>query len=245
MEFCIAMVGGIIFLIIISSYNKKTQQESLSVSKNAIDDKLKELSFDIEKKLRFEYNTEMTAAKFSQIIIKELLFDFSKQKLAFCDYNADTVKIIDLTTIIDCELVEDNSTIIKGGVGRAVVGGVLAGGVGAIVGAGTRNSSDIVNSLAVRIIMNDNITPLFMIDLIDKKLKRDDPTYKKAFEFANQVYSSIFNIVNNNKEAKNTITQNGFNSVTDQFRELSKLKDEGILSSKEFEDKKKELLSKI
>lgn len=176
MEYLIAIVVGVIMLIVGESYNKKSQQESLNVSTNAIDDKLKELTFNIEKKLRYEYTTEMTAAKFSQIIIKELLFDFSKQKLAFCDYNAGTVKIIDLTTIIDCELVEDNSTVIKGGLGRAIVGGVLAGGVGAIVGAGTRNSSDIVNNFSVRIIMNDNITPLLMIDLIDKKLRRDDPT---------------------------------------------------------------------
>ncbi|EPZ54444.1 hypothetical protein H477_3583 [[Clostridium] sordellii ATCC 9714] len=39
--------------------------------------------------------------------------------------------------IIEFELLEDGESITKGGLGRAVAGGVLLGGVGAIVGGVT------------------------------------------------------------------------------------------------------------
>lgn len=39
--------------------------------------------------------------------------------------------------LLDYELIEDGETITKGGLGRAVAGGVLFGGVGAIVGGVT------------------------------------------------------------------------------------------------------------
>lgn len=58
---------------------------------------------------------------------------------------------IPFETIIACELLEDNSTVLKSGVGRAVVGAAIAGEVGAIIGASSRESSDMVNSLIVRI----------------------------------------------------------------------------------------------
>jgi len=40
-------------------------------------------------------------------------------------------------------------------------------------------------------------------------------------------------------------TNSGKESITEQIRELAKLRNDGILSEQEFEDKKKSLLDKI
>ena len=50
-------------------------------------------------------------------------------------------------------------------------------------------------------------------------------------------------INSNNKKSENK--NNGCILVTDQIRELAKLKDEGILTEEEFAEKKKTLLEKI
>ena len=49
--------------------------------------------------------------------------------------------------VLDCELLEDGGSISKGGLGRAVAGGMLLGGVGAIVGGVT--GKKIQNQLAL------------------------------------------------------------------------------------------------
>lgn len=46
-------------------------------------------------------------------------------------------KIYKYSDIVDYELLEDGESITKGGLGRAVVGGALFGGVGAVVGGVT------------------------------------------------------------------------------------------------------------
>ncbi len=45
--------------------------------------------------------------------------------------------IFEFSNLLNFELLEDGETITKGGLGRAVAGGLLFGGVGAIVGGVT------------------------------------------------------------------------------------------------------------
>ena len=49
-------------------------------------------------------------------------------------------RIYNFDDVIEFELLEDGETITKGGLGRALAGGILFGGVGAIVGGVHRNS---------------------------------------------------------------------------------------------------------
>lgn len=106
---------------------------------------------------------------------------------------------IPFNSIIDCEILEDNATIMKGGVGRAVVGSMIAGETGAIVGAVTRKSSNIVNSLSVRIVVNDIQNPCYLIPIIDYSIERGTPAYKERFNLAQEIYSTIIAIIHNNK----------------------------------------------
>ncbi|MBQ8929768.1 MAG: hypothetical protein IJ052_05160, partial [Oscillospiraceae bacterium] len=57
------------------------------------------------------------------------------QKMVLISENSSHFRRIPFSTIIGCEIMVDSE--VTGGVGRAVAGGIIAGGVGAIVGVAT------------------------------------------------------------------------------------------------------------
>lgn len=83
---------------------------------------------------------------------------------------------------VEFELIEDGNSITKGGIGRAVAGGLLFGGVGAIVGGvtGKRKTKSTVNKLQVKITVNSISEPIRYINLIASEVKKKSLTYKTA-----------------------------------------------------------------
>ena len=123
------------------------------------------------------------------------------------------------------------------GLGRALIGGVIAGGVGAVVGANTRKT-EIITDLKIRIVTKNSSKSSYMIWLKSKEMS------KQAFEFVNEVYAMIKNIISKNDITKNEIN-NSNKGILEQFEDLQNLKNKGIITQEEFEEKKKELLNKI
>ena len=143
----------------------------------------------------------------------KVVFDLNNRKIAIINTNAVKIDYVDFDKIIQCEILEDNSVVMKGGVGRAVVGGILAGGVGAIVGAQTRGSSEIVKNLSIRIITNDVINSLVWIHLIKTATKRDSFEYKRNKDAAQQIYSTIISILNTDPKPVSTLPPNSANAI--------------------------------
>ncbi len=143
----------------------------------------------------------------------KVVFDLNNRKIAIIDTNAVKIEYVDFDKIVQCEILEDNSVVMKGGVGRAVVGGILAGGVGAIVGAQTRGSSEIVKNLSIRIITNDVINSLVWIHLIKTATKRDSFEYKRNKDAAQQIYSTIISILNTDPKPVSTLPPNSANAI--------------------------------
>ena len=146
-------------------------------------------------------------------IDSKVVFDLNNRKIAIINTNAVKIDYVDFDKIIQCEILEDNSVVMKGGVGRAVVGGILAGGVGAIVGAQTRGSSEIVKNLSIRIITNDVINSLVWIHLIKTGTKRDSFEYKRNKDAAQQIYSTIISILNTDPKPVSTLPPNSANAI--------------------------------
>ena len=146
-------------------------------------------------------------------IDSKVVFDLINRKIAIINTNAVKIDYVDFDKIIQCEILEDNSVVMKGGVGRAVVGGILAGGVGAIVGAQTRGSSEIVKNLSIRIITNDVINSLVWIHLIKTATKRDSFEYKRNKDAAQQIYSTIISILNTDPKPVSTLPPNSANAI--------------------------------
>lgn len=90
------------------------------------------------------------------------------------------------------ELVNDGNTVTKGGIslGRAVVGGALFGGVGAVVGGvtGKRTSKEYVNSIQIRLDISSGGKTLHeYIDILNKKTELGSKDYREAMEKASEI----------------------------------------------------------
>jgi len=145
--------------------------------------------------------------------------------------------------ILEYELLEDNETIISGGLGRAITGGLLFGGVGAVVGGvtGKKKSKTVVESLKIKITLNNINSPVLYIKLINQPIKTDSSIYKSLYFRAQEILSCLSALQNNNNIIE-TESINDESSTVRQIREYKSLLDDGIITEEEFNNKKKELL---
>ncbi|WP_453992181.1 SHOCT domain-containing protein [Bacillus nitroreducens] len=150
--------------------------------------------------------------------------------------------VYNYSDIIDFELLEDDESIASGGLGRALVGGALFGGAGAIVGGvtGKKKTKGICTSLKIKVTVRDMNNPVVYIPFLNSKTKKDGWIYKSVFKLAHECLSTFQLICDdqkNNVENNNTST-----SSADEIRRFKELLDEGIITQEEFEHKKKEIL---
>lgn len=97
------------------------------------------------------------------------------------------------TDLINYELLEDDSVVTSGGVGQALIGGALFGGAGAIAGGitGKRVQKKKVESLIVKVTLNNFDCPCLLIPLITKSTKTNSSEYTTAFNLAHQILSAL------------------------------------------------------
>lgn len=227
----------IIFIIAFIGMNK--DEEKAKENEYSIEDYLKSKNFKTSQmKIYNQYNNRI-----------QLRTDLEHKQIAICYiFPVEKIDFIKFTDIIECEIIEDSNTIMKGGVGRAVVGGVLAGGIGAVVGANTRASQNVTNSLQIRIVTKNINRSLYTINIITAETQKDSKEYKESMNFANDVYATITSIINNSEKnnsnlgGKKDMEQNN-NDFIEQLERLSKLKENGVITQEEFEESKQKILS--
>lgn len=221
---------GIIIAICVGVYSASERSE------NALNNSLNQT----EELKKQGFNTLSTKVRYTDIY--EVLFDRDILKMAICYSQSGEINILDFFDIIEVEIMENGSSVSKGGIGRAIVGGVLAGGVGAIVGASTSKQVSAINSLAVKIITKKAGNSLILLPLISTETKSDSVIYKSAINFAQALYAEILSAVQD-KNDKITFQIDDKN-IANQIRELAKLKEEGLITEEEFNKKKNLLLFK-
>lgn len=143
--------------------------------------------------------------------------------------------------IVDYELLENGESIASGGIGRALVGGMLFGGAGAVVGAATRNYKSVCNDLKIKVTVSNYKDPAFYIPLINLETKKASSEYREKMKMAQDILSKFQLITSgagNENKIKDTDSENRF----EEIRKYKQLLDEGIISAEEFEKKKRELL---
>jgi len=160
--------------------------------------------------------------------------------------------------ILGCEVVEDGETTYRksGALGRAVVGGIIAGGAGAIVGGisakGQENRE--VKTVDFKLLLRDTSNPSFRIRFFDaweetartkKCIKVSDSVYgpilRKAVNDLNNWKETIEVIIDQQDRASQTSTQQS-TSLADELGKLNDLKNQGVLTADEFELQKAKLL---
>lgn len=130
-------------------------------------------------------------------------------------------------------------TSVKG----AIVGSVIAGDTGAIIGSRKK-----VDSIKSELITHDERKTLFNYFDGDKERRSLYFRSKDYSSFNDLIPEKEFNIVTSIKSSqliRSQIRIDENKTTTEQIRELAKLKDEGIITEEEFNEKKKILLDKI
>lgn len=164
--------------------------------------------------------------------------------------------------LVNYELYENNSVIQKGGIGRAIVGGALFGEVGAIVGAQTRKSQNVVDSLYIRITLKSS--GMKKITFIDSPTDRNGMIYKMERKSADEVLSELDLISAENQSTaiqeaaqsqsepqptptpiqQTTRSEQSPTLIADELLKLKQLLDMGVLTQEEFDHQKQKLLNK-
>jgi DNA-directed RNA polymerase subunit RPC12/RpoP len=149
--------------------------------------------------------------------------------------------------LVNFELNEDGEAITKGGLGRAAVGGVLFGGVGAVVGGvtGGKKTKTMVNNMYIRISLNDPWIKTAKITLISTEVKKGSILYTPHKALAEQIISALEVIVEKQEQADVSPAQNqatDANSPADEILKYKQLLDIGAITEDEFSQKKKQLL---
>lgn len=153
--------------------------------------------------------------------------------------------IFEFSNLLSFELLEDGATITKGGLGRAVAGGLLIGGVGAIVGGvtGGKKSKGICNSMCLKITLRNSHCSMVYIPFIMTETKTKSFVYKAAQSSAQECLSALQIIADSfqSEVAAQTVNQSSA-SAADEILKFKQLLDAGVITQDEFDAKKRELL---
>lgn len=153
-------------------------------------------------------------------------------------------EVFQYTNLLDFELIEDGETITKSGLGRAVAGGLVFGGAGAIVGAVTgKKSKSICNSMKIKLTLKNTYRDNININLITTDTKKSSIIYKASQTNAQNCISALQIITDINNQTSNQKSDVSIpTSDADEILKFKQLLDSGIISQEEFEQKKKQLL---
>ena len=154
--------------------------------------------------------------------------------------------------ILSVELLEDGTSITKTSrtsqAATALLGGILFGGVGAVVGAltATKTTSGKVRRLDLKVIVNDTQTPVYLVNFQNVEAKKGGIINKVAVEQA-QKWAAILTVVmrqadEEDKQAGRAVQALPAPCRADELERLAALRDKGILTDAEFTSEKQKLL---
>lgn len=158
--------------------------------------------------------------------------------------------------IVSISYEENGTDVFNKSLGGAVVGGLLFGGVGAIVGGSTAKAKQNkeVNTMSIKILLKSTSNPTLILKIysgatLKTKESADRMHYEglmKEVSGIKDIFSIIIDITDkNNAQAKSAPTplMSSTGSVADELQKLAKLRDSGILSEEEFNAQKSKLLN--
>lgn len=171
-------------------------------------------------------------------------------------------KILNYSDIINVTYEEDGNTLFSKSmartVGGALIGGALIGGAGAIVGglSGDTSQNKKVQSMNIKILVRSTTTPSVNLPInlkgetFNTKDEKSRKTYSDRIKEANAIKDLISVIIDNSNKQTVTIPTSQKievpevkTGIADELVKLAQLKDAGILSEEEFQERKKKLLS--
>lgn len=176
-------------------------------------------------------------------------FDDDTETLMLEEEDWTKTQFIKYNQIVDFELLENGGSLAKGGVGRALVGGILFGSTGAIVGSTTRKQKKLCESLCIKLTLKDYEEPSYYINFVEKPVDVGSEYYKDVVKKAQDMMSKL-QLITSSMSApvqEDTGKSMGGSAETNadpiaEIRGYKALYDEGILTEEEFQQKKKQIL---
>ena len=234
----VALMVGAPILLNASSKDKKMKDNALQnyidfINKNGISNSQ---SISLKNIARIDIETQ-----------KKLLGAYSY-------YESESV-VLKFEQILDFEIFENGNSVVSSKTGSAIVGGLLFGGLGAIAGAsGSRIISDNCKTLKLNIYTTDVANSVITLDLLDRGIEKNSAEYENIKDTINKMIGFLKIARESNRQAerkedKKVIVENiediNQNNNLSKLKELAQLKEQGIITDKEFEESKKKILSKI
>ena len=183
--------------------------------------------------IRGEFSPDLKVSLYAEFDTKNGLFRIPK-------YNRNA--IFKTEDIVSYEVIEDSDKITKGGVGRAVAGGFLFGGVGAIVGATTAKQKKVVEHLEVIVNIQDAQKTILPINIVitDTPMEIGSMGLNLRLQELKKLVQALDRYANPVEQTPEHIQAL---SPADEIRKYKSLFDDGIITEEEFDAKKKELLN--
>lgn len=221
------------------------------------------------EKIRESYlklNFKPTQKYFSSVNNSYFAMDENNKKLCIISVNRMSnvpkvnPRVIDYKDVLEAEIIEDGISVTKTSrgsqIGRTLLGGVVAGGLGAVIGglsAKTITTNE-VSKIQLQIVINDTKIPIKKITFLnsEKPIKKDTQEYRTAIQKANHWHKLMTIVIKqadtyDNEKQEKVVTnerniENSTSSVADELTKLSQLKKEGFLTDEEFQKQKQKLL---
>ncbi|MDD4781913.1 MAG: SHOCT domain-containing protein [Tissierellia bacterium] len=125
----------------------------------------------------------------------------------------------------------------------AVIGGVIAGGAGAVIGSRKKNQQ--IRSETITHDTRETFINIFIDDEVRKSLFLKFSDFVKLQDLLPEKEYGIVSTIKSTQIIREAKKAEQSKSIIKQIKELAELKDNGILTEEEFNNKKKELLAKI
>ena len=237
----LGIVGLIIAVAALSGSNP------VEDNKNAIEQVINDKSIHVTSS--YDFHSDRISDYYGQYAYRFVVDDNAKQ-IHFINGKGGTYTF-DYKEIIGMKTLEDSA--VTGSIGRAVIGGIIAGEAGAIVGAVTAKKK--IQSFKIMIYTNKVSYPVDTITLINQETLTSSPVYQEAKRFSERVSGTIKAILsrsqnNQNLEKKQINAQQSYSvsskkdnlqagSKVDRLLKLKELLDNGAITQVEYEKLKK------
>lgn len=169
----------------------------------------------------------------------------------FTGYTAGGWEEVPFELIKGYEVEENGETKVASGAKAAAIGTVLFGSAGMVAGAiiGNGKEQEFADNLNLAIMLKGKTT--IRVKLLSKRIKKNSAKYQQAVDSIELIVTRLNPIIRENISEEEVVsenicekkqTENTRQSTVDDIREFKALLDEGIITTEEFDQKKKELL---
>ena len=248
------------------SVTETVKTDSYIVSYDATHNKILRIKNNNGNIMLKEFNLNYTLKKWDVVMMKSTPAVKAYNDYAFItdDVN-EFVAIVTPTSmhlhrysdIVSITYEENGNDMYNKSLGGAVVGGLLFGGVGAIVGSNTAKAvkNKKIERMSIKILLKSTSDPTILLEIynsrndgaiLETKKDADKIFYEglmKEVTGIKDIFSIIIDIVDKSSASQNQqISVSASNSIADELTKLVQLKDAGVLTEEEFQAQKAKLL---